>query len=132
MTTRLLTAGTVRAVALVLALTTTMVCTLQTEARAGLAPAAIPSRVDSPSQGREADLKTVQKALESKIVRHRLRELGMDDQDIQRRLDHLSDAQVHQLASNVKALNPGGQAEIAGVLVLVLIVLLIIYLAKRI
>ncbi|NNN04842.1 MAG: PA2779 family protein [Elusimicrobia bacterium] len=121
--------GGARALACLLIFTTTMVCTLQTGARAMLAPATAPAS-DTGSQ-RAADVKTVQKTLESKVLRRRLHELGLSDKEIQARLDKLSDRQVHQFASRLHALNPAGDFTLIGVLIVVVLVLFIIYLVKR-
>jgi hypothetical protein len=60
-------------------------------ASALLAPAAAPKpAVDAPM---------VQKTLEAKILRQRLRELGLSDREIGTRMKRLSDEQIHQLAS---------------------------------
>ena len=64
---------------------------LRTGASAMLAPAAVPPRA--------ADAKAVQKALEAKLLRQRLRELGLSDKEIETRLSKLTDQQIHQLAS---------------------------------
>ncbi len=96
-----------------------------------IVPAAAPA-TDPAAAVRAADLKTVQNTLESKVLRHRLKELGYSDQEIQSRLSRLSDRQVHQLASRIHSLNPGGDFAIGGILILVLLVLLIIYLVKRV
>ena len=58
--------------------------------------------------------------------------MGLSDEEIQTRLSKLSDQQVHQLASRIHALNPGGDFTLFGVLIFVVVVLLIIYLVKRI
>ena len=128
---RLLKTG-VRRLACVLAFTTTLVCFLQTGASAMLAPAAVPAPTSDAVPDRAADIRTVQKTLESKVLRQRLHELGLSDQEIQARLGKLSDQQVHQLASRIHALNPGGDFTLFGILIAVVLVLLIIYLIKRV
>ena len=82
------------------------------------------------SGDRAEDLKTIQAALESKIVRQRLAELKMNPAEINGRLSQLSDSQVHQAALQIRAMSPGG--DVGGILILVLLVLLIIYLVRRI
>ena len=122
----------IRWLACVLAVTTTFVCSLQTNASAMLVPAAAPIPVADSVPDRAADIQTVQKTLESKVLRQRLHEMGLSDEEIQTRLSKLSDQQVHQLASRIHALNPGGDFTLFGVLIFVVVVLLIIYLVKRI
>ncbi|MBI3547531.1 MAG: PA2779 family protein [Elusimicrobia bacterium] len=85
----------------------------------------------SAKSSRERDLKDVQRALESKIIRERLKDLGMNEQEIDARLGRLSDKELHQLAVQVRSLAPGGEL-LEGVLILVVLVLLILFLIKRI
>lgn len=100
------------------------------ESRASLIPS-VPSDgsgVSTPESGmdRVEDLRTVQRVLETKIVQQRLRDLGLSQEDINTRLDRLSDAQLHQVAAQVNSLIPGG---IESELNLILTVLLIILVA---
>lgn len=112
-----------------LILTTTMVCSLQREGAAMLVPADIPAA--APDSTRSADLKTIQGSLESKILAQRLKEYGLSDAEINARLGKMSDKQVHQFATRIHAVNPGGDLVI-GLLVVVVLVLFILYLIKRI
>lgn len=112
-----------------LMVSTTLVCMAPAGGWAMLAPAAGQSQTDQAAGGRTEDLKKVQTALESKIVRERLKALGLSDQEIESRLSKLSDQQIHQLAKDIDTLAPGG--DVGGVLVLVILVLLIVYLIDR-
>lgn len=120
-----------RSLAWTLVLTTTFVCALQTGASALIAPA-FPPQAAPAAPERTADLKTIQGALESKVLRQRLKELGLSDKEIELRLGKLSDQQVHQIATRMHSVNPGGDLSVAGLLLLVALVLVIIYLAKRV
>ena len=87
----------------------------------------------SPSYDRAADARVVQKALENKVVRQRLKDLGLNDKEVDARLARLSDEQLHQLATHIHTLAPAGDDwTVPGILVIVVVVLLIIYLIKRI
>ena len=108
---------------------TTMVCSLSPSGYAMLAPAQSAAAADPRAEDRAADMKTVQTALESKMVRERLRALGLDDKEIESRLSRLSDQQVHRLAKDIDTLSPGGI--VGEVLVLVVLVLLIVFLFHR-
>lgn len=122
----------IRGLACVLIGTTTLVFTVSHDGWAMLAPAESAGQ-PMPDGQRAADLKTVQKALESKILRERLKEFGLSDPQVQSRLDKLSDKEIHQLAGQIHTVNPGGDGGvIVGLLVIVVLVLLIIYLAKRV
>ena len=113
-----------RTLIFVLIVSTTMVCTMPSTGWAMLAPA------QGVATDRVADMKTVQTVLESKIVRERLRALGLTDQEIESRLGRLSDQQVHRLAKDIDTLSPGGL--VGEILVLVILVLLIVFLVHRI
>ncbi|MFI5346053.1 MAG: PA2779 family protein [Elusimicrobiota bacterium] len=117
-----------KALIFALILSTTLVCTLSVNGRAMLAPTQGMSRTEG--SDRASDMKTVQSALESKVLRARLRALGLSDQEIDSRLSQLSDAEIHRLAKDIGALGAGG--DLGGILVLVLLVLLIVYLIHRI
>lgn len=119
-----------RALICALIASTTMVSTLSPKGWAMLAPAQGAAATDGQAYDRAADMKTVQTALESKIVRGRLKALGMTDTEIESRLSRLSDRQVHQLAKDIHALSPGGF--VVEVLVAVVLVLLIVFLVHRV
>ncbi|HAH08316.1 MAG TPA: hypothetical protein DCM05_17625 [Elusimicrobia bacterium] len=114
-----------------LILSTTMVCASKQSGWAMLAPAEIAGGTDPGRLDRAADMKTIQSALESKVVRQRLRELGLPEDQVEARLSKLSDQEVHQLATQIHTLNPGGDLTVIGILVAVVLVLLIIYLVRR-
>ena len=82
------------------------------------------------TSARTADMKTIQVVLESKIVRERLKGLGLTDKEIESRLGNLSDQQVHKLAKDIDTLAPGGL--IGELLVLIILVLLIVFLIHRV
>jgi hypothetical protein len=95
-----------------------------------------PSEAIGLSQGRSSDLQKVQKFLELKTVRERLKEYGFAQDEIAARLDTLSDPQIHQLALKVddlKVAADGGLGIVVGLLVIViLVVLLVMLLGHRI
>ena len=79
---------------------------------------------------RSEELQKIQKFLEMKVVRERLREFGYTPDEIQSRLNQLSDPQIHQLALQVDNLKVGGDGweVIIALLVIVILVLIIIWL----
>ena len=77
---------------------------------------------------RSVELQKIQKFLEMKVVRERLKELGFTPDEIQSRLNQLSDPQVHQLALQVDNLKVGGDALGFIIAVLVIIILVIVIL----
>jgi hypothetical protein len=79
---------------------------------------------------RSVELQKIQKFLEMKLVRERLKELGFTPDEIQSRLNQLSDPQVHQLALQVDNLKVGGDGleVVIALLVIAILVLVIIWL----
>ncbi len=82
---------------------------------------------------RTADLNKIQNLLETKVVSDRLTQLGFNTEEIQTRLHQLTDQQLHQVALKIDQLKVGGDGGfVIGILVIVALVLVIIYLAKRV
>ncbi|MBI3399062.1 MAG: PA2779 family protein [Deltaproteobacteria bacterium] len=75
---------------------------------------------------READMNNIQRVLESKMVSQRLSELGLSSDAINTRINQLSDADIHQFASQLDSLMPGGQLEIIITLLVIAILVLVI------
>ncbi len=87
-----------------------------------------PSEVISLSYERSADRQKVQKFLELKIVRERLKEYGFSQDEITGRLDQLSDQQIHQLALNVDDLKIGADDGLGIIIALLVIAILVVIL----
>jgi hypothetical protein len=103
------------------------------EAGAMIAPAGLAQESNSVSN-REEDMRTVQRALESKVIRQRLADYGLTPKEINARLASLSDNQLHQMASQIDAQMPGGDAGLSiliTVLVIAILVVLFLYIARR-
>lgn len=99
---------------------------------AGFSPSEM---VGSPSYNRAADLEKVQKVLELKMISEKLKELGLTPDETQKRLDQLSDSQIHQLALQIEDLEVGGDGlgvVIALLLIAILVVILVYLLGHRI
>src|SRR5215210_2382773 len=75
------------------------------------------------------DLQTVKKVLEQKIVQQRLQDIGLSQEDINARLDRLSDGQLHVMATQLNAVIPAGDNgtvwTIVGILLIVVLVILL-------
>ncbi len=56
---------------------------------------------------RQADMLTIQKTLETSVVKQRLRDLGLSPDEALARIGSLSDTQVHQFAGNLDSLQAG-------------------------
>ena len=90
-----------------------------------------PSEVIGQSQmDRPTDVEKIRKFLETKMIRERLHAFGLSPEEIQARLNQLTDDQIHQVAlklDELKVAGDGGEAVII-VLLIAVIVLLVIYL----
>lgn len=87
---------------------TTMTMTMPSQGWAMLAPANLMVTPAATGDARAQDLKTIQSTLESKMVRQRLSEFKLTPEQVNQRMSQLTDAQVHQLAMQIRTLNPGG------------------------
>lgn len=85
------------------------------------------------AEQRHADVGTVQKALENKMVAERLQALGYSTDEVNQRLAMLSDAELHDVAKKIDALNAGGDGLgiVIAILVVVLLVVLILHFSDR-
>ncbi|MDD5303098.1 MAG: PA2779 family protein [Elusimicrobia bacterium] len=120
----------VRSLIYTLILTTTALFGDPPSGWANLAPSGIATDAPAPSVSRASDMKTISTALESKALRGRLKAMGLGDKEVESRLGKLSDQEIHQLATQIDAVRPGGL--VVEVLVIVVLVLLVIYLFKRV
>lgn len=90
----------------------------------------IPSGESQNELMRDQDMQIIKKALENKVITQRLQDLGFSDQEIQDRMDQLSDQEVHNLATQIDSVNQGGLLGLViAVLVVVLLVVVILKLA---
>ena len=84
----------------------------------------IPSPYDgSGTSHREIDLQKIQRLLESKLVQHKLSQLGLTKEEIEARIHQLDDEQIHQVASQINSLEAGGDDTAAIVIIILLLVL---------
>ena len=79
----------------------------------------------SPAE-RNAGIQKIQNFLEMKMVRERLKEFGLAQEEIQARLDQLSDQQIHQIALKLDDLQVGGDSGLGVVIALLVIAILVI------
>jgi len=82
---------------------------------------------------RAEELTRIQRALETEIVKGKLAAYGLTPEEINRRLEGLSDEQLHLLAQASDQVLAGGDGTgvVIAVLIIVLLVLLILYLTKK-
>jgi len=94
---------------------------------AGLAP----SEVIALSQmDRQADMDKIQKTLETKMIRDRLAQYGLTQNEITTRLSQLSDWQVHNCALQLDDLKVGGDGfgVVAAILAIAILIVILVYL----
>ena len=80
---------------------------------------------------RSSDLQKVQKFIEMKMVRERLKEYGLTQDEITARLGELNDQQIHQLALKIDDLRVAaddGLGILVALLVIVILVIIIVML----
>lgn len=88
-----------------------------------------PSEIVGLSQGeRSSDLEKIQKFLEMKMVRERLKEFGLAQDEIQTRLTQLSDQTLHQMAIQLDDLRMGADGGLGIVIALLVIAILVVIL----
>ena len=75
---------------------------------------------------RSLDLEKIQKVLEIKMVRERLKEFGFTPDEIEKRLTQLSDQQMHQLALQLDELKVAGDGWAVAFLFLLIAILIVL------
>ena len=80
---------------------------------------------------RQAELNQIQAQLENKLIQERLGALGLSSEEVQARVQDLSDDQIHELAQNLDGLQMGGDALIA-ILIIVGVVVLVLFLISAV
>ncbi len=80
---------------------------------------------------RASDLQTIRKALEMKMITQRLTEFGLTQNEIEKRVNQLSDQQIHQFALQLEQLKVGGDSGVGlviGLLVIAILVVILVHL----
>jgi hypothetical protein len=88
----------------------------------------VPSNESFSSISRQNDMATIQRTLEHKLVKQRLKDLGYTDDEIKARLDRLSNAEIHSLAAQLDSLLPAGDGLGVVIALLVIAILVIVIL----
>lgn len=86
---------------------------------AGLSPSVAVALSD-----RAADLGSIQKVLETKMVRERLVQFGFTPDEVRARLERLDDRQLHGLAMRLDELKTGGDA--LGIIIALLVIAILV------
>jgi hypothetical protein len=82
------------------------------------------SQASQESQNRTQDLGAIQKALEMRMVSETLEKFGMTKAEAKSRLDGMTDAQIHQLATNLDEVRVGGDG--LGLIVVLLVIAILV------
>jgi hypothetical protein len=88
----------------------------------------VPSADSWSDLDRQSDMARVQKTLEGKMVRERLRDLGLTEEEISARLDQLSDQEVHALATQLDTVTAGGSTGEVIIVILLIAILVVLVL----
>jgi hypothetical protein len=102
-------------------------------AAAGLAASRV-SGITAIASTRDADMISVGRALENKVVAQKLLDYGVRADEVQLRLASMSDQDLHTLASTSRGLPSGGDGTtgaIIGILVVVILVIVVLRLMNR-
>ncbi|TAL12218.1 MAG: hypothetical protein EPO02_02320 [Nitrospirae bacterium] len=108
--------------------TTLVVGVFPPEVQAMLAPPSATTGEAGTGLERAADLQKIQSVLEAKVVSQRLADYGLSPEEISARVHRLSDAQLHQLATQIDAMIPAGDAGFGIVVTLLVIAILAVIL----
>ncbi len=73
---------------------------------------------------RQADMTSIQKSLESTVIKQRLMDFGLSPQEAAARINTLSDAQIHRFASQLDSLQAGADDGL-GFLIFLLVVAIV-------
>jgi len=104
-------------------------------ANAAITESQMISPAENASTIREINELKVRRALENKIVAEKLMSRGLTKEEVSDKIGEMSDEQVHQIASltdRIPAGGDGGLAIVVTILVIAALVLLIVYLYKRV
>ena len=82
------------------------------------------SQTSQGSQNRVEDLGAIQKTLETRMVSETMEKFGMTKAEVKSRLDGMTDAQIHKLATNLDEVRVGGDG--LGVIVLILVIAILV------
>ena len=115
--------------------TFTPVALIHSTAKAAMVDSQMIDTGEQASTLREINELKVRRALENKIVAEKLKSHGLTAEEVSEKIDTMTDDQVHQIASLTDRIPAGGDSGVGiviAILVIVALVLLIVYLWKRV
>lgn len=83
----------------------------------------MPSSQAAPA--RQTDIITIQKALESSVVKQRLMDYGFSSEEAMTRINKLTDKEIHQFAGNLDSLQAGADG-VDALIFLVLVAIIVV------
>jgi len=84
---------------------------------------------------REEDIRTIQRALENKIVQEKLKAYGLSKEEIEKKLSEMDDQQIHILAKASEKVLAGGYPSwllVEYLLAITILVLILVVVLKRV
>lgn len=107
---------------------------ISTSANASISRSRMVTENGETLNSRKIDEIRIKKALEHRLVKERLADSGLSDEDVMKKMEKMTDEEIHQLASLSEKLPAGGNVAgfLVGVLAITVLVLAILYLAKRV
>ncbi|MGE5789850.1 MAG: PA2779 family protein [Syntrophaceae bacterium] len=106
-----------------------LLCIFSSPAVAGMI-GSVSSDAATEAGGRDSDIGTIQRALETQIVKEKLKAHGLAPDEINSRMQDLTDEQIHLLAQASDAVLAGGDSGLGIVIAILVIVLLVILILK--
>jgi len=82
------------------------------------------------SAARAESMAKLQRVLESKLVSEKLQTVGLTPSEVETRVERLSDQELHQFASQLDTLYPGGDGGFSIIIALLVIVILVMIILK--
>jgi hypothetical protein len=111
-----------------------LLCLFSTPAVAGMIGSVASSDADSDRGVRETEIGKIQRALETEIVKEKLKAYGLTPDEINTKISDLTDEQIHMLAQasdNILAGADDGLGILIAILLIVLIVILVLKLSGK-
>ena len=111
-----------------------LLCLFSTPAVAGMIGSVASSDADSDRGVRETEIGKIQRALETEIVKEKLKAYGLTSDEINTKISDLTDEQIHMLAQasdNILAGADDGLGILIAILLIVLIVILVLKLSGK-
>jgi len=77
---------------------------------------------------RQSDLNSIQKTLETAVIKQRLADFGLSSEEALARINSLPDTQIHQFAANLDSLQAGGDGIDALIFLLLVAIIVVVVL----